>query len=123
MPQFPIVIPIIVLGITVGSLLRGKSATISKKKFVYATLAAGLLNVAYAYVFLLWFPAPTSTRGNLAFAQISEPVFLADSFLVAVVLMVAVLGIAQMYSRVRKGDESEETAELSSAEKLEVESG
>lgn len=120
MPQFPIVIPMIVLGITVGSLLRGKSARISKKKFVYATLAAGLLNVAYAYAFLLLFPPPTFTRGNFAIAQISEPIFLADSFLVAVILMVAVLGIALIYVRVRKTDESGEAPELISTEKLEV---
>ena len=113
MPQFPIIVPVLVLGITVGSMLRGKSPTISKKKFAYATLGAGLLNVAYAYAFLLLFPysPPTFARANFAVSQISEPVFLSASFLVAVLMVVAVLGIAQVYVRLRKG-ESEEPPEV-----------
>ena len=121
MPQFPIVIPVIVLGIAVGSLLRSKSSRISKKLFAYAALAAGLLNVAYAYAFLLLFPsstptfAATSTRANFAaFSQISEPVFLSASFLVAILMVIAVLGVAQIYIRLRKGGESEEASEVSS---------
>jgi hypothetical protein len=123
MPQFPIVIPVIVLGITVGSLLRGKSAKISKKKFAYATLAAGLLNVAYAYAYLLLFPAPTLSRGNFAVRPISETVFLGASFLVAVLLVVAVLGMAQIYARVGHGGESVEAPELSSADEQKLTSG
>jgi len=123
MPQFPIIIPVIVLGITVGSMLRGKSTKISKKKFAYATLAAGLLNVAYAYAFLLLFPpsTPTFARANFSVAQISEPVFLGASFLIAVLLVVAVLGIAQAYVRLRKGGEQEETAEMSPDEESKLE--
>ena len=116
MPQFPILVPVLVLGITVGSMLRGKSPSISKKKFAYATLGAGLLNVAYAYAFLLLFPSstPTFARANFAaVSQISEPVFLSASFLVAVLMVVAVLGIAQVYVRLRKGSESEEPPEVS----------
>ena len=126
MPQFPIVVPVIILGLTLGSLLRGKSSKISKKKFAYATLSAGLLNVAYAYAFLLLFPysPPTTTFGRtLAVTQIPEPEFLSASFLVAVILVAAVLGIAQIYSRVRGGYESEEALELTSAEEQKLTSG
>jgi ABC-type siderophore export system fused ATPase/permease subunit len=127
MPQFPIVVPVIILGLTLGSLLRGRSSKISKKKFAYATLSAGLLNVAYAYAFLQLFPysPPTTTFGrSFAVAQISEPVFLIASFLVAVILVAAVLGIAQIYSRARGGYESEEAVQLdSTAEEQKLTSG
>ena len=126
MPQFPIVVPVIILGITVGSLLRGRSSKISKRKFAFATLSAGLLNVAYAYAFLLLFPysPPTTTFGRtFAVTQISEPVFLSASFLVAVILVAAVLGIAQVYSRLRGGYESEEALELTSTEEQKLTSG
>lgn len=124
MPQFPIVVPVIILGITLGSLLRTRNPTISKKKFVYATLAAGLLNVAYAYGYLLLFPtSTTTTRGTFTVRPISETVFLTASFFVAVVLVVAVLGIALLYSRARGGGETEEEPEITTNEESKLTPG
>ncbi len=48
MPQPPIVLPIIITGLTLGSILASQAKTISKKRFAGISLISGLLNSAYA---------------------------------------------------------------------------
>src|SRR5208283_3263973 len=63
MPQPSIIIPIIVTGIIVGSIMTGKK--IRKKRLLIASLVSGLLNAAYGYVLYLVAPPPTFTyRGT-----------------------------------------------------------
>jgi hypothetical protein len=126
MPQIPIIVPLIVVGLVIGSTMRSKSPRISKKKLASASLAAGALNSIHAYLLYLLAPAqiPTSvtgipTTGPTAlqgFASTSEVSFLGASFLAAFLMVLLVLGVAMAYARVGRGEELREAAEVTSEE-------
>jgi len=132
MPQIPIIVPLIVLGLVVGSTIKSKSPRISKKKLASAALAAGLLNSIHAYLLYLLAPAqiptrvtgiPTTTTGLTAlegFASTSEVSFVVASFLAAFLMVLLVLGVAMGYARVGRGEELREAAEVVSEEEAEL---
>ena len=123
MPQIPIIIPVIVIGITVGSVLKSEAPRISRRKLLSASLIAGVLNAINAYVVDTLSPQQTFTRTNLSatqaaafssFSQTSEIVFVAASFIGGFLIVLAALGIAMIYARRGKGSEQEELPELTS---------
>ena len=126
MPQIPIIVPLIVVGLVVGSTIKSKSPRISKKKLASASVAAGLLNSVHAYLLYLFAPVQIPTRvtgipttGTTAlegFASTSEASFVVASFLAAFLIVLLVLGVAMAYARVGRGEELRETAELTSEE-------
>jgi hypothetical protein len=126
MPQIPIIVPLIVVGLVVGSILKSKSPRISRRRLVSASLVAGLLNSIHAY--LLY--SLTSTRSAASvtgvptggppmqgLASTSEGGFIAGSFLSAFLMVLLVLGIAMAYVRIRRSEELDESPEqISEAE-------
>ena len=122
MPEIPIIIPVIVAGLAVGSVIKSKSPRISKKKFASASLVAGFLNAVYAYLVYMFTPSvtfPTGATfptGSLTYTSTSELPFLVASFLTGFLIVFAILGIAVVYARIRRGGELEEVPELSSEE-------
>jgi len=148
MPTTPIIIPIIVAGVTLGSLLVSKTQKISKKKLVTASLLGGLLNAAYAYLIYTLFPPTTFTRtgaftgggtfggggtftgtftggGSFRAAATggSETTFLASAFITGFLIVLAIVAIALAYARYRGHGSDEETetdqSDLSEEAKLE----
>ena len=108
MPQISVIIPVIVAGLVVGSLIKSKSGSISNKRLVLASLAAGLLNGLYMYVVYSISPQPTFARGNFTVPSTSWEVLVVESILSGFLLVFAILGIAKLYVRIRKGQEVEE---------------
>lgn len=114
MPQAPIIIPVIVAGVTLGSLLVSEKRTLSKKKLGGVSLLSGLLNLGNAFLVYQLAPPPTFTRGTTQFRAAttgSENVFYASSFLVGVLMVIAIIGIALTYAHFKgpKPEEDEET--------------
>jgi len=64
MPTAPTVIPLIVAGLMLGSMLVTQKTKVTKKKLLGASLLAGLLNAVNAYAVYLLFPATTSRFGG-----------------------------------------------------------
>lgn len=62
MPQVPIIIPVIITGIVLGSIIKNQKSRITKKKFGGAALVSGLLNAAYAYTDYLLTPQQATFR-------------------------------------------------------------
>jgi len=125
MPQIPVMIPLIVVGLVVGSILKSKSPKVSKRKLVSASLVAGLLNSVYAYLLYSLVPTQTSIRTTGiptgappvgGFGATSLEAFLVASFLAAFLMVLLVFGIALAYARIRRGQEVEEVPELDSEE-------
>lgn len=126
MPQIPIIIPLIVVGLVVGSTIKSKSTRISKKKLTSASLAAGLLNSIHAYLLYLLVPAQIPTRltgivttGTTAlegFAATSEVPLVVASFLTGFLMVFLVLGVAMAYARVGRGEEFREAAKMTPEE-------
>lgn len=118
MPSTPIILPIIITGIVVGSLMKSKTATFPKKRIAYASLASGLLNALYAYGLYLMTPRPTFARAAVASGQQSqELIFTFSSFVTGVLVVLAVVGIAKIFIRFRGGqtiEEADVTAETES---------
>ncbi len=134
MPITPIIIPMIVAGITLGSLLVSKTRKISKKRLLTASLVSGLLNAAYAYVVYTLAPPTTFTRGAFtggtfaggtftgAFTggggyraaagagATSEPSFLLSSFVTGFLIVLAIVVVALAYVRFKGGKSEEEEA-------------
>jgi hypothetical protein len=121
MPQLPVIIPIIVTGLLVGSMIRNAGRGISKKKLGGASVLSGVLNGVEAYAVNLLMPQPTSTffRAGLtagstipvtaaAVRQTSELVFYVSSILAGILLPLVIVGIAILYSRGRQGGEEVE---------------
>jgi hypothetical protein len=117
MPQPPIVLPIIITGLTLGSILASQAKTISKKKFAGISLVSGLLNSAYAYVLYELSPPPTFSRagytgytGTQFRVQTGggETGFIISSFITGLIFVIAVCGIALAYARFRGKKEHEE---------------
>jgi hypothetical protein len=125
MPQIPIIVPLIIVGLVVGSILKSKSPKISRKRLASASLVAGLLNSIHAY--LLYLLTPTGTAASFGgartgaspiggLASTSEVAFVASSFLAAFLIVLLVLGIALAYVRIRRGEELVEAPELAAEE-------
>jgi len=114
MPQISVIIPVIVAGLVVGSLIKSKSGAISNKRLVSASLVAGLLNGLYMYVVYSISPQPTFARGNFTVPSTSWVVLVVGSILSGFLIVFAILGIAKAYARVRKGEETEEPSDLTS---------
>jgi hypothetical protein len=145
MPISPIIIPLIVAGAMLGSLLVSGKRKIPKKKLLGASILAGLLNAANAYVVYLLFP-PTSYRrfgggsfsggsfsgGSSSFTftgayrgagagATSLTSFLLLSFLTGLLIMIVVVGAALVYVRYKGGHLEEETGEPKEEEQEELE--
>ena len=125
MPQIPIIVPLIVVGLVVGSILKSKSPKISRKRLTSASLVAGLLNSIHAYLLYLLTPtrtaasatgAPTGGPPLQGLASTSVGAFVASSFLAAFFIVLLVLGIALAYVRIRRGEELVEAPELAAEE-------
>jgi len=117
MPQLPIIIPIVVIGILICSIQKSKK--ISTRKIALSALVAGALNAANAYAVYILTPVPTF-RGITAARTTSVFGFTIASFLAGFLIVAAVFVIAAAYGRVRKGDselgeesEQEDTEEIS----------
>jgi len=118
MPQLPIIIPIIVTGLLVGSAMRNGGRGISKKRLGGASLLSGVLNGVGAYVVNLLMPQPTTTffragaTANFtvpaAVRQNSEMVFYVSSIVAGILIPLIIVGIAMIYSRGRQGGEEVE---------------
>jgi hypothetical protein len=111
MPQLPIIIPIIVTGLIVGSVM--KSSGFSKKRLGVASVLSGVLNGAQAYLVNLLMPQPTATffRATTVSAtvrQSSELTFIVSSVLVGILIPLFIVGIGMLYARSRKGEEGVE---------------
>jgi hypothetical protein len=134
MPTTPIIIPIIVAGITLGSLLVSKTQKISKKKLATASLLGGLLNTAYAFLIYTLFPPTTFTRngaftgggafggggtftgtftggGSFRAAATggSETTFVVSAFVTGFLIVLAIVVVALAYARYRGRGSDEET--------------
>jgi uncharacterized membrane protein len=126
MPQLPIIIPIIVIGILIGWLQKSKKPKISWRKVALWALVAGALNAANAYAVYILTPTPTFRgAGAGAFVQTTSDLgFTTASFLAGFLIVAAVFAIAAAYGRIRKGDSElgeepepeENTEELSKLE-------
>lgn len=116
MPQLPVLIPIIVTGLLVGSVMRSGGRGISKRRLAGASVLSGLLNGGQAYVVNLLTPQPTSTFFGAAVPaavrQTSELVFTISSILAGIFIPLAIVGIAMLYARSRGGAEEEESVDL-----------
>jgi hypothetical protein len=128
MPQSPIILPIIITGLTLGSVLASQTKTISKKKLAGVSLITGLLNSAYAYLFYQLNPPPTFSRGTYtgtyagaagaasarfqAGGGTSIINFIISSFFTGFIFVIAVCGIAILYARFRGKKEHEEDEEV-----------
>ena len=134
MPTAPIIIPVIVAGITLGSLLVSEKRKMTKKKVLGISLISGLLNTANAYLVYLLFPPPTFSRftgggtftgggfggggfaggGSTAFQFRAaaggggQTSFLALSFITGFLIVLAIVGIALFYARWKTGRTEEE---------------
>jgi len=125
MPQIPIIVPLIVVGLVVGSMLKSKSPKVSRKRLASASLVAGLLNSIHAYLLYLLTPTrtaasatgvPTGGSPLQGLASTSVGAFVASSFLAAFLIVLLVIGIAMAYVRIRRGEELVEAPELAAEE-------
>ncbi len=109
MPQIPIIIPILLTGVLVGSIIKSKTRSVSKKKLASASVMSGLLNAGYAY--LSYILTPLQTFRGFAAPRASELGYVASSFIVGVLVVLAVVGIGLLYARFRgaKRQENEES--------------
>ena len=105
MPQLPIIIPLIIIGITFGSLLKSEKPKISLKRVMTWSLVAGLLNAVNAYAVYILTPQPTFGGGPFARATTTSYIpFTAASFLAGFIIVAAVFVIARVVSRGHQGD-------------------
>jgi hypothetical protein len=127
MPNTPIIIPMIVAGVTLGSLLVSQTRKISKKKLLTASLVSGLLNTAYAFLVYTLAPPTTFTRGTFTGGTFTgsftggggfraaagaggENAFLLSSFITGFLIVLAIVVVALAYVRFRGGKSEEEEA-------------
>jgi len=129
MPTAPTIIPLIVAGVVLGSLLVSGKRTVTKKKLLGVSLLSGVLNAASAFVVYTLFPPVTFSRfagGSFAGATFtgsstfqfrgaggatSEPSFILLSFLTGILIVIVVVGAALVYVRYRGGKTEEELEE------------
>lgn len=123
MPQIPIIAPLVVIGLLLGTIIKSRSSRISKRKLVSASLVAGLLNSVHAYLLYSLTPTraaasvigvPTGAPPMEGIASTSEGAFVAASFLSAFLMVLLVFGIATAYLRIRRSEEFVEVPEQAS---------
>jgi hypothetical protein len=132
MPTAPIIIPLIIAGLMMGSLLASQTRKFSKRKLLGVSALAGLLNMANAYLVYELFPSTTYPRfggggftppsGGYQFrgaGASSEGSFLILSFITGLLIVLAVVGIALVYARHKVGSSQEETEEVKLEEEAE----
>jgi hypothetical protein len=127
MPTAPIIIPVIIAGVTLGSLIASGSRKITKKRLLGVSLLSGLLNSANAAIIYMLFPPPSFGRfggggftggtftggGSTTFqfrsasAGSSQTSFLVLSFVTGFLIVLAIVEIALIYAR-RKTPAAEE---------------
>ena len=114
MPQLPIILPVIITGVLVGSLLKSNKPRVPLKKVTAWALVAGVLNGVFAYGEYLLTPQPTFTfRATSFVTQISDVAFTIGSFLTGFLIVIAVFGAAAIYLRLRGAGSETEEPELS----------
>lgn len=123
MPQAPMIIPIVIAGITLGSLLVSEKRSLSKKKLLGVSALSGLFNLGNAYLVYQLFPPPTFNRtgagaaaGQFAQARAasgagSEISFYASSFIIGFLIVLAVVGVALAYAHFKRHKVEEEDEE------------
>jgi uncharacterized membrane protein len=135
MPIVPTVLPLIVAGVLLGSLLVSEKRKISKKRLVGVSLVGGLLNAANAVVVYLLFPPTTFSRfgggnfgggnfggsssftftGSSSFrggaAGGGEGSFILLSFITGLLIVLVVVGSALLYVRYKGGHGEEQLDE------------
>ena len=131
MPQAPIIIPIIITGILVGTIAASKGEMVKRKKLLLASLLSGILNVANAYLLILLTPARSGFSGysgqysgqssgqfSGTYARYrggganSQLLLLVSSFIVGFLLPLVIIGIGMLYARRKAGKEfGEESGE------------
>jgi cytochrome bd-type quinol oxidase subunit 2 len=112
MPQVPIIVPVVITGIVLGSMIRSQKSRISKKKLALSAVLSGLLNAAYAYAEYLLTPQQVTFRGiTVQRTAGSEYGFMIASFLAGFLVVIAVIGIGLLYARFRKTEMTEEEME------------
>ncbi len=116
MPQIPIMIPILVTGVLVGSIIKSKTQRVSKKKLASASIVSGLLNAGYAY--LTYILVPQQTFRGFTAPRASELGYVASSLIVGVLVVLAVVGIGLLYARFRRGEHEIESDDLTLKEEL-----
>lgn len=137
MPQPSMIIPIVIVGILVGSILVSKDTKITRKRLLYASLLSGVLNTAYGYLLYQIYPPRTFTpRAGTTFtgggtfagggtftgggaASGAQLEFLVGSFLAGFLVVLVTIGIALVYARYRKRSTTEETEESEQPEESE----
>ncbi|MFI5448720.1 MAG: hypothetical protein ACHQ03_02985 [Candidatus Bathyarchaeia archaeon] len=116
MPQAPIIIPIIITGILVGTIAASKGTMVKRKKLLLASLLSGILNVVNAYLLILLTPARTfqyqgqftgtaqsTYRYRGGGGANSQLLLLISSFIVGFLIPLAVIGIGMLYARRKAG--------------------
>jgi hypothetical protein len=142
MPTTPTVIPLIVAGLILGSLLVSEKRKMSKKKFLGVSLLGGLLNAANAFIVYTLFPPTTFSRfggGNFgggsfaggtftgsstfrgAAGASSETSFLLLSFITGLLIVIVVVGVALAYVRYKGAKGEEQLDETGEEEQEELE--
>ena len=144
MPIIPTVVPLIVSGLMLGSLLVSGKRKLSKKKLLIGSLVGGLLNAANAFIVYILFPPTTFSRfgggnfggGTFAGATFtgastfqfrgggganSETSFLLLSFITGLLIVIVVVGVALLYVRYKGRHMEEEPAEAEQEEQEDLE--
>ncbi len=113
MPQLPIILPIIVTGVLVGSLLKSNKPKVPFRKVTLWALVSGGLNAVFAYGEYVLTPQPTFTfRATTFVPQISDVAFTVGSFITGFLIVISVLGAAAVYLRLRGTSSETEEPEL-----------
>ena len=143
MPTTPIVIPLIVAGLTLGSLLVSEKRKLTGKRLLGVSFLSGLLNAVYALIVYTLFPPTTFSRfggGNFgggpfagatftgsttfqfrgAGGATSESSFVILSFITGLLIVLVVVGIALLYARRKAGQTEEEIEEPKLEEQEEI---
>ena len=126
MPQVPIIIPVIVLGILFGSMIKAGKKSIPKKRLLIVSLISGGLNTAQTYLLTLITPRttlPTGLNASRAAQSTLGLAFFIESFLTGFLLILVVIGIAAIYLRVRGRGEVETTEDSGTEEESDLTSG
>jgi uncharacterized membrane protein len=142
MPTAPTVIPLIVAGLVLGSLLVSKKRNMSKKKLLGVSLLGGLLNAANAFIVYTLFPPTSFSRfggGNFAGGTFtggtftgsstfrgaggasSEGSFLLLSFISGLLIVIVVVGVALAYVRYKSPKDEEQLDETGQEDQEELE--
>ena len=141
MPQIPVLIPIIVTGLLVGSIMIHEGHKISKKRLGGVSVVSGLLNGAQAYLVNYLMPSSTPRAGAggtfivaggggafiggggetfpsaavtaaAAARQSTELTYYISSILVGILIPLVILGIALFRARSKGSDEEVEPEEV-----------